>query len=127
MIKTLPCRAALRVLPAMLLAACHPAPEPTPFPELSPVSVTRTKATTDIGGSKGMWIPDNAFITRSGFHGVFVERDGRARFQLIRPGQRRGNYIQVLSGLFGGEKILAGDLENVHDGSPLIGGEKTDQ
>lgn len=66
-----------------------------------------------------MWVPENTLLLRAGIHGVFVEREGRARFQMVKPGQHVDNHVQILSGLHGGEILLAGELAQVHDGSPL--------
>ena len=66
-----------------------------------------------------MWVPEDTLLLRAGIHGVFVEREGHARFQMVKPGQRLDNHVQILSGLYGSEILLAGELEHVHDGSPL--------
>ncbi|MHB8346630.1 MAG: hypothetical protein ACYDHM_05455 [Acidiferrobacterales bacterium] len=111
--------AASVLLLSMALGACAGKP-PTPplvLPQLvRPITELRpsTSATTEV------LIPAAAFVVRGGLPGVFVLRDGRARFRMVRIGRLRGNRLQVLSGLTGNEILVLGDLTDVHDGSPII-------
>jgi hypothetical protein len=111
---------ALLVLVSFVLAACHSQPAPTPFPKLPAVGLERVKVSTIVAGHSGIWVPENTLLLRAGIHGVFVEREGRARFQMVKPGQRLDNHVQILSGLYGVEILLSGELGQVHDGSPLV-------
>jgi hypothetical protein len=51
--------------------------------------------------------------------GVFVLENDEARFRMVRTGKLGATRIEILSGLFGNEVLLLGDLDQVHDGSPV--------
>jgi multidrug efflux pump subunit AcrA (membrane-fusion protein) len=102
-----------------LLPACHgteraavPAPA---LPELSrPVSTLPAR-----NGAAILLVQDDLLVQRGGLPGVFVLRDGRARFQPVRPGRRTGGNVEVLAGLAGGERLVGGRLAEVRDGNPI--------
>lgn len=71
------------------------------------------------GKDKYISIPRSALTHRYGIPGVFVVDDNEARFRMVQPGEISGKKVKVLSGLFGGETLLIGNLEKVHDGSPV--------
>lgn len=71
------------------------------------------------GENKFLSIPRAALIERNGIPGVFVLEDNEARFRMVRPGETRAGKVKILSGLFGGETLVMGELETVHDGSPI--------
>ncbi|MDT8452813.1 MAG: hypothetical protein RQ936_08735 [Gammaproteobacteria bacterium] len=71
------------------------------------------------GKDKYISIPHTALTYRYGIPGVFVVQDNKARFRMVQPGEISGKKVKILSGLFGGETLLMGDLEKVHDGSPI--------
>ena len=64
-------------------------------------------------------IPRAALLVRNGISGVFVVTDNEARFRMVRRGKVRRSKVEILSGLFGGESLIIGELKNVHDGSPV--------
>ena len=64
-------------------------------------------------------IPLAALTSRDGIPGVFVVENNEARFRMVRPGKIQQNKVEILSGLFGGEKLITHDLEALHDGSPV--------
>lgn len=65
-------------------------------------------------------IPKTALTSRNAVPGVFVLEDNRARFRMVRPGKSGARRVDILSGLFGGELLIANDTAAVHDGSPVI-------
>lgn len=71
------------------------------------------------GKDKYISIPLAALTQRYGVPGVFVVDENEARFRMVQPGEISGKKVKILSGLFGGETLLTGDLEKVHDGSPI--------
>lgn len=71
------------------------------------------------GKDKYISIPRAALTQRYGIPGVFVVDDNEARFRMVQPGEINGSKVKILSGLFGDETLLVGDLEKVHDGSPI--------
>lgn len=101
-----------------LLAGCHQAPTPTPPIERTALE----RRTVDIGPTKTgriLSVPKDALLTRAGIPGVFVYRQGLARFQMVKAGRTVGNSVEILSGLNGGETLVVGDLHAIHDGSPV--------
>ncbi len=56
---------------------------------------------------KVLVVDKRALTTRGGITGVFVvDTSGRAHFRMVRLGSRYGKYVEVLSGLFRGEKVV---------------------
>ncbi len=102
----------------VLLAGCHQAPTPTPQLERPALE----RPTVTIGPAKTgqiLSVPRNALLTRAGIPGVLVYRQGVARFQMVKAGRTVRDSMEILSGLNGGETLVVGDLEAVHDGSPV--------
>ncbi|MDH3342903.1 MAG: hypothetical protein OEM07_04185 [Gammaproteobacteria bacterium] len=64
-------------------------------------------------------IPDNVLIVRQGVPGVFVLEKNEARFRMVRPGKINANRVEILSGLFGDETLISGDLKVMFDGTPV--------
>ena len=64
-------------------------------------------------------IPRAALVVRNGIPGVFVVSNNQARFRMVRRGKIRRAKVEILSGLFGDESLIIGELKNVHDGSPV--------
>lgn len=72
--------------------------------------------------SKEIFIPRSAIVNRGGVSSVFEVRDQLARIRVVRLGISKGNKVQVISGLGGGETILSSGLKDVFDGSPISTG-----
>ncbi len=64
-------------------------------------------------------VPKTALVKRGGVPAVFVLREGQARLRMIKSGRTVGDRIEILSGLMGDETLILGDLQPVHDGSPI--------
>lgn len=101
-----------------LLASCHPAPSPTPLIE-RPTLERELVALQAPRSGEIMTIPKHALVERASVPGVYVYRDGRARFQMIKVGRATKAQLEVLSGLNGDEMLVIGELQAVHDGSPI--------
>lgn len=112
----LPTAAAL--LLSLALGACAGKPS-TPALVLPPLVRPVVKLQPPPSAAAEVLIPAGAFIVRGGLPGVFVLRDGLARFRMVRVGKPRGDRLQVLSGLSGNETLVLGNLADVHDGSPI--------
>ena len=112
----LPTAAAL--LLSLALVACA-GKRPTPALVLPPLVRPVAKLQPPPSAAAEVLIPAGAFIVRGGLPGVFVLRDGLARFRMVRIGKPRGDRLQVLSGLSGNETLVLGNLASVHDGSPI--------
>jgi len=99
----------------LLLAACgKKAAEPAPLAALTrPVLALDTKAGRVL-------VPQSALVEHGGIPGVFVlSNEQQARFRMVRIGKNVDGRVEILSGLSGSETLVAGDLGDVHDGSPI--------
>jgi membrane fusion protein, multidrug efflux system len=45
--------------------------------------------------------------------------DNRARLRLVRTGARRGEHIEILSGIEDGDRVIVGPIPGLRDGQPL--------
>ena len=77
------------------------------------------KVSAILGGTVLISIPRAALTSRNGVPGVFVVENDEARFRMVRPGKIGIEQSEILSGLFGNETLILGELELVHDGSPI--------
>jgi hypothetical protein len=103
------------VLAILLLAACgKKALEPAPLAALArPVLILDAKAGRVL-------VPQSALVERGGIPGVYVlTEESQARFRMVRTGKNVNDRVEILSGLRGSETLVAGDLRDVHDGSPV--------
>ena len=101
----------------VLVSACHQAAPPTPPVELP---VLERPVVSLAAPAKGLLqAPRGSILERNGLKGVFVLRDGHARFQLVKLGRARGARVETLSGLAGGESLVGGSLAELRDGSPI--------
>ncbi len=106
---------AVSVVAILLLAACgKKAAEPAPLAALArPVVMLDTKAGRVL-------VPQSALVERGSIPGVFVlTEEKQARFRMVRTGKAVNGRVEILSGLSGGEILVAGDLQDVRDGSPI--------
>jgi len=103
-----------------LVAACSEPPAPTPPLHLTPHERPVQDLPPPRDARPHVSVPRNALVERGGMPGVMVlSEDGVARFRLVKPGEVRGDSIEILAGLFGGERIVLGDLADVRDGTPI--------
>lgn len=103
------------VLTILLLAACgKKAAEPAPLAEQ-----VRPTLTLDAKAGRVL-VPQSALVERGGIPGVFVLGEAaQARFRMVRTGKNVNGRVEILSGLGGSETLVAGDLRDVHDGTPV--------
>jgi hypothetical protein len=116
----LPMRAAsVFVFAMLLLAGCgERAAAPAPVAALA-----RQTLTLDTHAGRVV-VPPAVLVERGGIPGVFVlSTENQARFRMVRTGKNLNGRVEILSGLSGGETLVAGDLRDVHDGSPIKGNE----
>lgn len=110
---------AARVSALLLIALLSACDRPVTPPVAAPAPLPRPVVTL-AAGSSPVWIPQAALTERGGLPGVFVlSAEQTARFRLLRTGKHGGGRIEVLSGLHGNETLILGDLDTVHDGSPI--------
>jgi membrane fusion protein (multidrug efflux system) len=68
---------------------------------------------------KAILIPTLAVIPGVEGRGVYVARDGVAKFTQVELGERTASRVQVLSGLTVGDQLIVSNLLRVSDGAPL--------
>jgi hypothetical protein len=80
---------------------------------------TEQRLTLAVESGDVIRIPRRAVVMRDGIPGVFVVRDGEARFRMVRTGAVAKQSVEILSGLFGDETLLLDDVSALYDGQPL--------
>jgi hypothetical protein len=103
------------VFAALLLAGCgDKAAPPAPV-----AALPRPVVAVDSQAGRVL-VPQAVLVERGGIPGVFVlSADNQARFRMLRTGKHLNGRVEILSGLNGSETLVAGDLRDVHDGSPI--------
>lgn len=71
------------------------------------------------GTTVSLLVSKNALIEKGQFTGVFVVKDKRAGYRMIKTGMVSNDRVQVLSGLTEGEEVAVSDLEKLRDGSQV--------
>ena len=64
-------------------------------------------------------VPAAAVSIHGQLERVFVARDGRAELRLVKTGGRRGDRVEILSGLDDGETIVVSPPAGLREGQPL--------
>jgi multidrug efflux system membrane fusion protein len=73
-----------------------------------------------VGAQEGIVVPAGAVRVRAGITGVFVvDEGGRARFRMVRAGERVPQGRVVLSGLFPGDRVVLSSDEPLANGRPV--------
>jgi hypothetical protein len=100
---------------ALTLVACgREAPAPA-----GPAPLTRPVVTLNVQTGPVL-VPRTLIVERGGLPGVFVlNPDGVTRFRLVRTGHTRDGRVEIVSGLSGDETLVAGELNDVRDGSAV--------
>lgn len=101
---------------ALAIGACSDKPAP---PRERPAPVERP--VYELKGDKTrIRVPSAALIERGGVPGVYVlSPESEARFRMVRPGRVTGAETEILAGLAGEEILVLGDVESLHDGTPI--------
>jgi RND family efflux transporter MFP subunit len=69
-------------------------------------------------GANGMLVPRKAIVERGALTSVWlVDKGAIARMRLVKVGKTVGDRVEILSGLSDGERVVAGGVENVSEGS----------
>lgn len=66
-------------------------------------------------------VPADALARRGQIEGVFVVDGGTARLRMVKTGRQLGDQIEILSGLSGGETVVARDAHLLTDGTVVEG------
>jgi RND family efflux transporter MFP subunit len=83
------------------------------------------KAFFTIGKREVILIPKSAVVEMSGISGVYlVSADRGAVFQMIQVGEMFGNFVEVVSGLKQGDRVISDKHLGITDGKKVIVAEK---
>jgi len=97
----------------LLLAAC----DRPPVPSTQPAALARPVLVLNINTGRVL-VPQAVLVERGGIPGIFeLNNEHQARFRMVRTGKTVNGRVEILSGLSGSETLIAGDLQDVHDGS----------
>jgi RND family efflux transporter MFP subunit len=81
------------------------------------------RAAFDTGIRETLLLPTSAVVERGQLSGVFVlSGDNRATLRWIKLGARRGEHVEVLSGLQPGERYLPAPPSDLRDGASVVPG-----
>jgi RND family efflux transporter MFP subunit len=75
------------------------------------------RAVFDTGVRRVLAVPLNAVVERGQLASVFVVEQGAARMRLVTLGARRDGQVEILSGLNGGESVVAPVPPGLRDGA----------
>jgi RND family efflux transporter MFP subunit len=79
------------------------------------------KAFFTIGKREAILVPKSAVIEMSGISGVYiVSADRGAVFQMIQVGEERGNFVEVISGLKKGDRVISDKHLGIMDGKQVV-------
>jgi len=78
------------------------------------------RAMIPTGERRGILVPRTALVERGQLSSVWVVDGGNvARMRLVKPGESRGDRVEILAGLAEGERIVVGGVEKVVDGARI--------
>jgi len=63
-----------------------------------------------------MMIPKSAVVNRAGIDGVFVNKDGKAFFHMVRTGLEIGDKVEIQAGLALGDQIVVDNNQSILNG-----------
>lgn len=71
---------------------------------------------------EALLVPESAIVRRFDFTGVWVVKpDNTLELRFVKLGERRGNKVEVLSGLKEGERIVIQGIEKACEGCRVGG------
>jgi len=83
------------------------------------------KAFFTIGKREAILVPKSAVVEMSGISGVYiVSADRGAVFQMIQVGEERGNFVEVITGLKKGDRVISDKHLGILDGKQVVVAEK---
>jgi multidrug efflux pump subunit AcrA (membrane-fusion protein) len=80
------------------------------------------KAFFPVGKREAILVPKSAVVELSGVTGVYlVSADsGAAMFQMIQVGEEHGNFVEVLTGLKKGDRVISDKHLGILDGKQVV-------
>jgi len=83
------------------------------------------KAFFTIGKREAILVPKSAIVEMSGISGVYiVSADRGAVFQMIQLGEERGNFVEVITGLKKGDRVISDKHLGILDGKQVVVAQK---
>ena len=83
------------------------------------------KASFTIGKHEAILIPKTALLEMSGIPGVYlVSAEQNAVFQMIQVGEERGNFVEVITGLKKGDRVISDKHLGILDGKQVVVAQK---
>jgi RND family efflux transporter MFP subunit len=71
----------------------------------------------DVGSRPRLVVPSTAITTNGALDRVFAVDGDRLRLRMVTLGERQGSWIEILSGLARGERVVATASATIHDGA----------
>jgi RND family efflux transporter MFP subunit len=85
------------------------------------------KAFFTIGKREAILVPKSAVVEMSGISGVYiVSADRGAVFQMIQVGEERGNFVEVITGLKKGDRVISDKHLGILDGKQVVVAQSND-
>ncbi|HLO27257.1 MAG TPA: efflux RND transporter periplasmic adaptor subunit, partial [Geobacteraceae bacterium] len=79
------------------------------------------KALFSTGKRDAILVPRSSIVEMSGVSGVYVvSRDGNAVFQMVQPGETRGDMIEAVTGLKAGDRVIVSGQTAGMDGKKVV-------
>jgi RND family efflux transporter MFP subunit len=79
------------------------------------------KALFSTGTRDAILVPRSSIVEMSGVSGVYVvSRDGNAAFQMVQPGEARGDMIEAVAGLKAGDQVIVSRHAERIDGKKVV-------
>jgi RND family efflux transporter MFP subunit len=75
------------------------------------------RALFSLGRRKLLAVPASALVEQGQLQSVFVVEDGAAHIRMVTAGERRGDAVEMLSGVHEGERIVAPPPAGLRDGA----------
>jgi multidrug efflux pump subunit AcrA (membrane-fusion protein) len=83
------------------------------------------KAFFTVGRREAILVPKSAVVEMSGISGVYVvSADRGAVFQMIQVGEEHGNFVEIVSGLKKGDRVISDKHLGRIDGKKVVVAEK---
>jgi HlyD family secretion protein len=64
-------------------------------------------------------VPKSAMVQQGNSYVVFLARDSKVAIQAVSPGKEEGGYVEILSGLQGGETVIISNQTSLKDGDEI--------
>jgi len=77
------------------------------------------RLTVPTGNERAVLVPSSAIVQRGQLELVFIVQDQKARLRIVRSGRANDGNTKILSGLRGGEVVVASQANLLVDGQPL--------